>query len=131
MTSTLGMLAVSFVIAMLSGMGMGGGGLMAVLLRLLGAESQLTVQGLNLLFFLFSSGAALCVHLQSRRIYFGAVAILLTFGILGTLLGSALALLLDGAILRRIFGGMLVASGIFSLLRDIRKEKSKSAGSDR
>lgn len=121
----------SLLIAALSGMGMGGGGLMAVLLRMLGAESQLGVQTVNLLCFIFSSGASLCVHLQSRRIYGVAVAILLLFGVIGTLLGSSLALLLDGGILRRIFGGMLILSGGFGLIRDILKEKRKTAGSDR
>lgn len=117
-------------IAALSGMGMGGGGLMAVYLQIMGSESQLALQSFNLLFFLFSSGAALCVHLPRRQIYGGAVLVMIVFGIFGTLLGSSLALVLDGAILKRIFGGMLLASGIFALVSSFLKERPKIAGYD-
>ena len=107
----------AFLISVLSGMGVGGGGLLVIYLAFLTDLPQLTVQGINLLFFLFSAGAATLVHLQRRRILWGSVAILAGFGVLGVLLGTHLAASIDERLLRRIFGGLLVLSGILSLKR--------------
>ena len=113
--------AIPCLIALLSGMGMGSGGLLVVYLRLLGGDSQLALQSLNLMFFIFSSGASLTVHLPRRRIYGGALLPMTLFGIGGALLGSAAALALDGEILRQIFGYMLIATGGFGVWRSFSK----------
>lgn len=113
--------AIPCLIALLSGMGMGSGGLLVVYLRLLGGDSQLALQSLNLMFFIFSSGASLTVHLPRRKIYGGALLLMTLFGIGGALLGSAAALALDGDILRRIFGYMLIATGGFGVWRSFSK----------
>lgn len=123
--------AIPFLIALLSGMGMGSGGLLVVYLRLLGGEHQLALQSFNLMFFIFSSGASLAVHLPRRRIYGGALILMAIFGIIGAFLGSAAALALDGEMLRRIFGYMLIATGIFGVWRSFSKERSPTAKNDR
>ena len=112
-------------------MGMGSGGLLVVYLRLLGGDSQLALQSFNLMFFIFSSGTSLAVHLPRRRIYGGALLLMALSGIVGALLGSSAALALDGDILKRIFGYMLIAAGLFSLWRSFRKEKTLTAKYDR
>ena len=104
-----------FVIAVLSGMGVGGGGLFVIYLSLFTSTPQLLAQGINLLFFLFCAGASLTVHLHKRKIYFLAVAVMAGAGILGSLLGSAAAEHIDESILRKIFGTMLVIGGILTL----------------
>lgn len=105
----------SFFIAMLSGMGVGGGGLFIVFLNIFTDTPQLTAQGINLLFFLFSSGSAVCIHLSRRVIYKSAVLSMILFGLLGAISGSLLSSLVPQSLLRKIFGAMLVASGILSL----------------
>ena len=102
-------------------MGMGSGGLLVVYLRLLGGESQLALQSLNLIFFIFSWGASLTVHLPRRRIYGGALLLMTLAGICGALLGSAAAVAIDGDILRRIFGYMLIATGGFGVWKSFSK----------
>ena len=106
---------VSFIIAALSGMGVGGGGLFVVFLALFSDLPQITVQGINLLFFLFSSGSSICVHLTKRRIFGTAVLIMALFGIAGSVCGSLLANVVSQSLLRKAFGIMLVISGILSL----------------
>ena len=108
---------VALIIAALSGMGVGGGGLFALYLKYFSEYSQIEIQAVNLIFFLFASGASLVIHLQRRKIYFLAVAIMIVFGIVGSLLGSSLALVINGAVLGKIFGGMMVAAGVYSLFR--------------
>lgn len=110
-----------FVIATLSGMGVGGGGLFVIYLSLFTATPQLMAQGINLLFFLLCAGSSLLFHLQKRKIYFVAVAIMASAGIVGSLLGSSVAAQIDEGILRKIFGVMLVISGILTLKRSSSK----------
>lgn len=113
----------SFLAALLSGMGLGSGGLLVIFLNLSTEYSQVTIQGINLLFFIFSSGAALIYHLFKRKINLPVLLIFAAFGILGSLLGCYLVGILDDRIIRKIFGGMLIVSGFVTLLRDkeIRK----------
>ncbi len=108
----------AFIAALLSGMGLGSGGLLVIFLNLSTEYTQVTIQGINLLFFIFSSGAALLYHLFKRKISLPVLLIFAAFGILGSLLGCYLVGILDDGVVRKIFGGMLVASGIFTLLRD-------------
>lgn len=105
----------AFLIAALSGMGVGGGGLFVIYLSLFTDTPQLLAQGMNLLFFLFSAGASVTVHLQKRKIYFTAVGIMAVSGILGSLLGAYAAELVSQSLLRKIFGVMLIISGILAL----------------
>ena len=105
----------SFILAALSGMGVGGGGLFVVFLALFSDLPQITVQGINLLFFIFSAGAALLVHLSRRRIFGTAVLTMIIFGLLGSLIGSALTGVLPSHLLRRLFGILLVATGALGI----------------
>lgn len=114
----------AFLIAALSGMGVGGGGLFVIYLSLFTDTPQLIAQGMNLLFFLFSAGASVTVHLTQRRIYFAAVGMMAVSGIVGSLLGAYTAGLVNQELLRKIFGVMLIVSGILSLKK---KEASNPA----
>ncbi|MBE6546823.1 MAG: hypothetical protein E7668_05235 [Ruminococcaceae bacterium] len=107
----------ALVIAALSGMGVGGGGLFVIYLSLFTDTPQLTAQGMNLLFFLFSSGASLPVHLLRRKLLLGVIVLMASAGIAGAFLGTLLARVVAGGLLRKIFGAMLVVSGIYSLKR--------------
>ncbi len=104
-------------ISVLSGMGVGGGGLFVIYLSLFTDTPQLVAQGMNLLFFLFSSGASMLIHLRERNLFFSAIIIMAAAGIMGALLGSGLAEYVSQALLRKIFGTMLAVSGILSLKR--------------
>ncbi len=110
----------SFVIALLSGMGIGSGGLLVIYLTFMTDAEQLAAQGANLLFFLFSSGAALLYNIRKRNIYWTAVLFLSLIGILGALFGSFVAGIIPTEILRKLFGIMLTVSGVMALLK---KEK--------
>ena len=105
----------AFLLSVLSGMGVGGGGLFVIYLAFTTDLPQLLAQGANLLFFLCSAGAAILVHLQKRTILWKAILFLTLSGIAGVLLGTRLASFLDESLLRKIFGVLLVSSGILSL----------------
>ena len=125
------MVAVSIIvgalIAVFSGMGVGGGGLFAVYLSVFTDVPQLAVQGYNLLFFLFSSGASVTVQLFRSRIRFFAVMIMIVAGIVGALAGTALTGVFSSEWLRRIFGIMLISGGIVSLKKYSKNRSTKNA----
>ena len=108
-------LLLPFAVAVLSGLGVGGGGLFVIYLALFTDTPQLLAQGMNLLFFLFSSSASLTVHVTRRRLYPMLILLLVVSGLGGALLGSFLAERINALLLRRIFGIMLVTTGILSL----------------
>ncbi len=111
-------------IAVISGLGIGGGGLFAVYLAVCTDTPQLAVQGFNLLFFIFCSASSVAVQVFKRKIMFGAVAVMILGGIVGAVGGSMLATVVSEKYLRQAFGVMLVGSGIFALQNAPKKRKN-------
>ena len=107
----------SFLIAILSGLGIGSGGLLVIYLTLYAGMPQLHAQGINLVFFLFSAGASMLAHLFSRKLIAPLCILLIAAGVPGSMIGASLASLLPAAILRKLFGAFLVAAGILTLTK--------------
>ncbi len=120
-------LIAAFLCAVLSGLGVGSAGIFVLYLTLVAAYPQAEAQGLNLLFFLFSAGAALLLHIRERRIPGRLVLFLIALAVPGAFLGSYLARVLDPATVRRIFGGMLVVTGLPGLIGSGRKKASETS----
>ena len=118
----------SLIIALLSGMGIGSGGLLVIYLTLLEKVPQLTAQGINLLFFIFASASSLLLHITKRRLYVSAILIMGSCGIIGSLLGSAVAANISAQLLGKIFGAMLVISGVLSLRQRTPKPQNGEIG---
>ena len=116
--------SVALAIAILSGLGVGSAGLFVVFLTVVSELPQLTAQGINLMFFLFSSGAALIVHLRRTPLLYGCILLLLLGGIPGCLIGTALAHAISETLLRRLFGILLILSGLAGLF----KKQQRGAG---
>lgn len=104
-------------VSVLSGLGIGGGGLLVIWLVLYHSAEQLNAQGINLVFFLFSSSAAMIVHLIKRKLNFKLIAYLTAFGVIGAFLGSLLSKNVSPEIIRSTFGVLLIISGVMTILR--------------
>ena len=107
----------ALITSVLAGLGIGGGGLLVIYLSFFTDTPQIEAQGINLLFFIFSSAASMLVHIKKRRLPFLLIFLLAVTGGIGSALGSMSALATDPLILRRLFGGLLTASGIIALCR--------------
>ncbi len=105
----------SFLIALLAGLGVGGGGLLVLYLTLVQKIPQAEAQGINLLFFLCAAGSAFLVNLKKRRFPWKTILLLAVSGVVFAIPGALLATAVKTEILQKGFGGLLVASGLFSL----------------
>ncbi|MBE6564596.1 MAG: sulfite exporter TauE/SafE family protein [Ruminococcaceae bacterium] len=109
-------------IAALSGLGIGGGGLLVIYLSAVTSQPHLMLQGTNLLFFIFSSAAASAVNGKKGRIRLRLAAIVSLCGAVGILLGFALLKAIDPVWVKRIFGWLLIVSGLLTLFKKKKKE---------
>ena len=114
--SVIPILIAAFLSAILSGLGVGSAGIFVLYLTLIAGFPQPEAQALNLLFFLLSAGAALLLHIRERRIPLRVVLFLAACAVPGALVGSYLVRVLDPALIRKLFGGMLVVTGLPVLL---------------
>jgi len=114
--------AVSFFAAMLSGTGVGGGGLLMIYLGLAKDVPQLAAQGINLLFFESAAAGALPVHFAKRNIPRGAAVFLGTAGLVGAVIGAFIAKSIEPTLLRKFFGAFLIVSGVISLFKKQRRD---------
>lgn len=112
--------AMAAIIATLSGIGIGSGGLLVIWLTMIEGIDAETARGLNLLFFVFSASAALLVHFLKGRIKTRLVIFLSFLACIGTLIGAYLGSKIDPLLLKRIFGAMLLSSGIYTLIQTLK-----------
>lgn len=96
----------------LSGMGVGGGTLLMLVLVELIRMDQRAAQGINLLYFLPVAAASLIAHIRNGRICLRTFLLCAAAGTAAAIGGSLLANALQTTVLRRLFGGLLMAAGV-------------------
>ncbi len=116
---------ISLIIAILSGMGVGGGGLLVIYLTLFENTQQIIAQGANLCFFIAAAIASTIYNAKKKKIVWKTTLILSASGVAFSLLGAFVAGIIDPDILRKIFGGMLITGGISSLISAFVKKRQK------
>ncbi len=112
---------VGFLTGVLASMGLGGGFILVVWLTLAEEMPQKAAQGVNLLFFLPIALLSLMFHLKNGLINKELVKKLALGGVLGAVIGTYGAQLIDNGLLRKLFAIFLIAFGFRELF-------SKSVG---
>lgn len=97
------------------GLGVGGGGILLLYLTSFTETNQLSAQGVNLLFFLPVSAAALFIHIKNGFVKWKTALFCVIPGIPGVLLGSFIAGSIDKTLLRGIFALFLLITGLREL----------------
>lgn len=100
------------VCGVLSGYGLGGGSLLLLWMTQVAGLEQAAAQGVNLLYFLPASGAAVAAHLKNGFVERRAVLWLALPGMAAAALGAFAATCAEPLLLRRIFGIFCIAAGV-------------------
>ena len=111
------------IIATLSGMGVGGGGLLVIYLSLLGEVEQVEAQGINLCFFILTALASTIFNAKKGKICWKITIILSASGVVFSIVGTLLAGEINAELLSKIFGGMLILGGASSLFSSFVQKK--------
>ena len=102
----------------LSGFGVGGGSLLLIYMTSFAGVPQNLAQGINLLYFLPTAGAALPAHFKNGYVEKAALAPAILAGLAGTALAAWAATSMDTDLLRRCFGAFLLVIGLRELFRE-------------
>ncbi len=121
----------AFVIAILSGLGVGSGGLFVAYLTAVGLSGAADARGLNLLFFILSAGIATVFNLRSRKFDPRLIFIMSASGILGCLVGTGVASYISSDALQKIFGVFLIFSGVYVFFSGTKSKKSSRRSKNR
>lgn len=114
----------TFLVAVLTGLGVGSGGIYILYLTLIKDIPQAEAQGMNLIFFITATLAAAAVNLIKKRISFVCIAFTVPLGILGAVGGSYVASVVKSETLGIMFGVLLMVIGISGFIKLRKKGKS-------
>lgn len=110
----------SFFAAVLAALGVGGGGLLVIYLVLVLNMGQHAAQGVNLIFFIVASLAALPFYIKKKRVRSYVALVFSSVGILGACLGCFLSARTSPERVRFYFGLMLVGAGGIALFKSLK-----------
>lgn len=113
----------AFLAGIFSSMGMGGGGILIIYFSIFTTIPQITAQGINVLFFIPIAAFSVIVYHIKGLIEWKTALPFAALGVLSSFAGSYIATLIDGNILSKMFGILLLLMGVRQLFS---KNKSKS-----
>nr|WP_245589952.1 sulfite exporter TauE/SafE family protein [Caldanaerobius polysaccharolyticus] len=113
-------LLIFFIIGILSGivggMGIGGGTILIPALNVFSGIDQHYAQSVNLIAFIPMAISALISHYKNRNLLFSVIAALIPGGVIGSILGSCIAVSLSSHLLKKMFSIFLLFMGIYEIL---------------
>lgn len=109
----------------LGGMGMGGGTLLIPIMTFFLGIPQQTAQCINLVAFLPMSAVALVMHFKNKLVKFREIWKIIVPALLVAVPASFLALNLRSELLGKIFGGFLIALGVYLFIDSLVAKKVK------
>lgn len=110
----------------ISGLGMGGGTILILVLSNFVGLEQHVAQATNLVFFIPTAISAIIVNLKQKLINVKLALIIILTGVIGAIIGSELAINIDASNLKKYFGIFLLlisANEIYWLIKEYRLNK--------
>ena len=117
------LLIVGTALGFLSGLGIGGGSLLVVWLTMVLNTDPLTARGVNLLFFIPSAVVAILIRCKEKKFHLRSVLPAIAAGCVAAAVFSWISTVLDVVLLKKLFGGILIAAGIRELLYRPRNDR--------
>lgn len=112
-----------------TGLGMGGGTVLILLLSLFTGLEQHVAQATNLVFFIPTSIAAIIINLKQKNIDFKLAINVVIFGIIGAIIGTIISNNISSENLRKYFAIFILFIAfheVYELYREYKKEKKKT-----
>jgi len=116
-------LLVGTALGFLAGLGIGGGSLLVLWLSFVMGMDPTTVRGINLLFFLPSAAIAICFRWKQGTVRWQKILPAIIAGCIAALVFSWLGGSVDVSILKKLFGIVLIGTGLRELFYRPRKFK--------
>lgn len=116
-------LAAGALTGVLSAFGVGGGTLLMIYMTLAAGLPQTEAQGINLLYFIPTSLAALYWHIKNGLIVKNVTIPAVIAGTLTAVAASFAATSIDTELLHKVFGGFLILTGLWELFRKTPEEE--------
>ena len=124
----MGLILVGIISGIVTGLGMGGGSILILILVTFMSVSQHIAQATNLIFFIPTAVIAIIIHIKNNNVEKQVAKKLFFMTILGSALGAYLTSLVEAENLKRYFGFFLLAVGIYEIITTIKehlKEKEE------
>lgn len=112
-----------------TGLGMGGGTILILLLSLFMNLDQHIAQATNLVFFIPTSLAAIAINIKQKNVDFKLAVNISIFGIIGAIIGVIVSEKISSAHLRKYFAVFILIIAIheiYKLYKEYRKERKKT-----
>ena len=125
------MIAILFGIisGIITGLGVGGGAILILLLSLFFNLEQHTAQAINLVFFIPTAISAIIINAKHKNIDYKLASTIIIFGIIGAAIGAIVAQQINSYYLRKIFAVFILiiaAKEIFEIYKVYSKERKKT-----
>lgn len=106
-----------------TGIGMGGGAILVMILTTFLKINQKLAQASNLIFFIPTSIVAIIFNLKNKNIELKKDASIIVFGVIGSIIGSLISAKLNTLILGKFFGAFLLAMAVYYIIKMIKAKK--------
>lgn len=106
---------IGIISGMVSGIGMGGGTVLILLLTMLMNTEQHIAQATNLIFFVPTSISAIIMNIKEKNINLNIGIKVAIFGVIGAIVGSMISNKLEVNVLRKYFGFFLAVVGSYQI----------------
>ena len=109
-------------------MGMGGGVTLVLLFSLFSEVKKHIVQGINLIFFVPTSIVAIYMNIKNKNIDYKVSKKVIISGVIGSVIGSLMAIKINSDSLKKYFGIFLIGIAIFEIFTFFKQYIFKSKG---
>ena len=110
-----------------SGIGMGGGTILILLLTTISGIEQHIAQATNLIYFIPTAISAIIANYKNKIIDFKLAITISVFGAIGAIIGAIISVNTDVKVLKKIFGIFLIIitiNEIYTLIKEYKYQKS-------
>ena len=117
---------IGFVSGIFSGLGMGGGTILILLLSIFQNLNQHIAQATNLIFFIPTAIATIVMGIKNNTIYIKVTIPIIIFGIIGAAIGAFIGTKMNVNLLKKLFGIFLLIIATYEIYLWYKVYKNKN-----